>query len=289
MLDDYHVLTAAHCVYINNEDTEIQMLFTSVFPQLQNESSTTVRSSSTPKIRISEVFYPDGYSFPYYDIAVLKLEQPLGLSGSYAVRASSSDQSYYKNADAPFRAVGHGNTSKDNDTTEDLQYADLTYLEIIPGSSCSYGAIDVNQNICMEGEVTNGLEASTCQGDSGGPLFWDEGSNGNYNKLVGITSFGPGSDTGCGDPTYSGTSVFSQVSHPDYVDWIDNVLAGSVSAKYTFTEDERQDYRDGNYSYKYQSSGSTTPVTSSSSSSGGSVPLWGLGMLAAAAWFRRRS
>ncbi|MDG3085654.1 serine protease [Vibrio hannami] len=294
ILDDYHILTAAHCVYINSNSTEESMLFTYVYPQLTNESVTNLASSSTPKVRISEVYYPDSYnnSTLYHDVAVLKLESPLtnfSLSGSYAANlpASGDDATTsggYRETGLTnnFTAVGHGNTSSDVDNTNTLQYATLTY---VPNANCNYTA-ETDYNLCMEGDISfsssgnENLEASTCNGDSGGPLYWVDGST---QKLVGVTSYGPASICGDPDVSYGATSVFSEVL--DFNTWINSATSGAETAKYTFTEAERQNFRDGNYTYKY----SAQPVTiTSSGSSGGSVPFWALFFVGGLALLRRK-
>lgn len=288
ILNANYILTAAHCVYISSPSDEWRMLFTYVFPQLQNESESNLISSSTSKIRITEVHYHENYnsSTLLNDIAIVKLEQPLSLGVSaYADLATTSDEASYKTDSASFQAVGHGNTTSDVDTTSILQYANLTYLPIIPEVSCNYSAANPTTNLCMEGLITSGLEASTCQGDSGGPLYWADGSN---QRLVGITSFGPASF--CGDPDYSGTSVFTQVSR--YQSWIDSVISGSRLSDYTFSESQRTNFRDDpdNYDYQYVPASTPTPpiVTSSSSSGGGALSPWGLLLVVALMWLRNR-
>ncbi|WED24540.1 trypsin-like serine protease [Vibrio sp. JC009] len=275
-----YVLTAAHCVYIDSTDDEERMLFTNVYPQLEDESWSNISSSSTEKIRISEVYYPDTYNGSlYHDVAILKLEQSMSVTDEAELPADNDDATY-RSSSYTFYAVGHGYTSKGTDGSTSLQDVALTW---VPNSSCNY-TITTDYNLCMEGTVTynseagENLEGSVCDGDSGGPLYWTDGST---QKLVGVTSYGPASK--CGDPSYSATSVFSEVL--DFKTWINNVTSGAVTAKYTFTETERQAFRDGDYSYKYTSG---TSSVSSSGSSGGSVPLWAFPLLIAGFILRRR-
>ncbi len=234
ILDDTHILTAAHCVYSTNHNSDLYSLFTVVIPQLQYESYFPY--SITEKQRVSKIYYPDNYnnSTLNNDLAILELESALTTvsSSDYAVRPSSG--SSYRSAAESFYAVGHGNTESGVDNKDALQQA---YLQYIDNSSCNY-SIMTDTKLCMEGLITDGLEASTCQGDSGGPLYWYDSTQ--YVQ-VGLTSFGPA--TFCGDPSYSATSVFTEIY--DYQTWIDNVLNGSETAKFIATEAKRQAYIDG--------------------------------------------
>lgn len=235
ILDANHILTAAHCVYSSDLDNNLYSLFTVVVPELQKESFYPY--SINEKKRVSKIYYRDDYNSTTLnnDLAILQLESALTTinSSHYANRPSTGTT--YRNVLETFYAVGHGNTKTGVDDNDDLQMASLTYVE---NSSCNYSNM-TNTKLCMEGAVnpSNGLEASTCQGDSGGPLYWYSG--GSYIQ-VGLTSFGP--STFCGDASKSATSVFTEVY--DYQDWIDDVLAGTETAKYIATDAKRQSYVD---------------------------------------------
>ncbi|WP_375748269.1 trypsin-like serine protease [Vibrio sp. HN007] len=302
ILDNYHVLTAAHCVYISSNSNERNGLFTYVYPQLLDESLSNLTNSSTPKVRVSEVFYPDGYNDTTLlnDVAVLKLESPLtnfSLTGSYTATlpatgddATTSGGYRESGHNNNFTAVGHGNTSSGVDNTTSLQFATLTY---VPNSSCNY-TNQTAQNLCMAGDISfsvsagENLEASVCQGDSGGPLYWVDGGT---QKVVGVASFAPATKCGEPDPGYGSTSVFSEVI--DFKTWINNATSGALTAKYTYTEAEREAFRQGEYSYKYSTPATPTPApddnSTASSGGGGSIPLWTLFSLTGLALLRRKN
>ncbi len=270
ILNDTHILTAAHCVYSTDHDNSLDSLFTVVVPQLQDESY--FPSNVTEKQRVSKIYYPDNYESDSLnnDLAILELESSLITisSSDYAILPSETTgiDTDYRDVSEQFYAVGHGNTANNVDEEVVLQKALLTYVE---NSACRYNNI-TDTKLCMEGEVSssNGLEASTCQGDSGGPLYW-------YNSTeyvqVGLTSFGP--STVCGDPNYSATSVFTEVY--DYREWINSVLAGNETAKFTVTEEKRQAYVDS--------------LEPENSSGGGSVSYLFLIVLGFISFVRNRS
>lgn len=232
LLNNQYVLTAAHCVYGNSAN----QLFTSVVPQLQIE--TNFPYNILEKARVAEIYYPSTYNNTTLldDIAILKLETPLTMvsSADYLTRPITNLDSTYRSSSKTFIAVGHGNTSSNNDNTPYLQQTDLAY---VPNLYCNY-TFTTDTNLCMKGAIgSTGLENATCQGDSGGPLFWHNGAQ--YIQ-VGITSFGP--TTKCGDPNplIGSTSVFTEIL--DYSTWIESVLLGSEPPKFVATEAKRQAY-----------------------------------------------
>ncbi|MBE8574704.1 S1 family peptidase [Vibrio sp. OPT18] len=261
ILDNYHVLTAAHCIYGDEEG----QLFTVVVPQLQDTS--LFPNGGVQKVRVSDVYYRSDYSdleanlLPN-DIAILKLESSLGLSTSAETQIPIFDT--YRGINNSFVAVGHGNTKSGEDSTNLLQRVDLTYVDTI-NCKAVFGSLVTEKQICFNGNgPDNGLYGGTCQGDSGGPVFWENGST--YEQ-VGITSFGP---TTCG-AGIGVTSVFTEIY--DYKDWITDVTNGVIDStetvQFSATEAKRVAY-----------------AGRSSSSSGGSVSFGLLGALMLLGGFR---
>lgn len=261
LLTQYYVLTAAHCIY-GNTNTQ---LFTSVVPQLQNESD--FPNAITQRVMVSEYYYPDNYNNDTVanDIAILKLSQPITAVFDYADLASSTDATNYRgiNSGDAFFAVGHGNTQSGRDDSEALQETQLSYVS---NSNCNLYNVDTSANLCMDGASSqNGRDNATCQGDSGGPLFWN-------NKQVGITSFGP---TTCGDMSVIANSIFTEVS--DHRAWISSVLNGSETPKVTVNDAQRISYLN------------STNANSSGGDSGGANSWLGLLILSGIALWRRKS
>ncbi|MDV7103832.1 serine protease [Vibrio sp. TH_r3] len=264
-IDATHVLTAAHCVDLNDEDiSEVNLLFTVAVPNLDDEDDI----SNAQLHYIAKFYVHEEYDSNYLinDIAILKLESAVNI-GSYA---EILDESSYRSdgANQTFVAVGHGNTETNEDATTVLQQAKLDYLD---NSACNdyYGYVGApDTQLCMSGAISNGLRKATCNGDSGGPLYWTDSSN---NRQVGITSYGPAD--GCGNTSVVATSVFTEVA--DYATWIANVQTGLVEPTYITSESDREYYRQ----YGFENA-----TEDRSKTSGGSVPFWfsiGLVVLAA--------
>ncbi|CDU15441.1 S1 family peptidase [Vibrio coralliirubri] len=264
ILDPTHILTAAHCIY----GDENAQLFTVVVPQLQDTSQ--FPNNIALQSRVSEVYYRSDYSNSLSDllrndIAILKLESSLNIDAvNDVIYPLGFSTELYRSSSEIFVAVGHGDTRSGSDSTTILQKAALKYVD---KATCTNAFMDgsalTDNQICFNGDYSafTGLFNGTCQGDSGGPVYWQDGST--Y-RQVGITSFGP--DTCGGNSTV--TSVFTEIL--DYKDWIDSVMAGTETAKFVSTDAKRTAY-----------------AGRSSSGSGGSVSFGLLGALMLLGGFRR--
>ncbi|WP_394140351.1 S1 family peptidase [Vibrio chagasii] len=265
ILNPTHILTAAHCIYGNEEG----QLFTTVVPQLEDTSE--FPNGNIQKSRVVEVYYRSDYSdnlsdLLRNDVAVLKLESALNIDSVNDVVKRPSDDSYRIGVN-DFVAVGHGDTRSGFDATTILQRAPLHHVDNTTcASAFSDGSALTDNQICFVGDfsVFTQLYGGTCQGDSGGPVYWLDGAD--Y-RQVGITSFGPET---CGGSSRV-TSVFTEIY--DYKDWIDSVVAGNETPKFVSTDAKRTAY--------------VNARTSSGSSSGGSVSFGLLGMLMLIAGVRK--
>ncbi|KOO13808.1 serine protease [Vibrio xuii] len=258
LLSANYILTAAHCIY---GDSNYQ-LFTSVVPQLQNESD--FPNSVLQRVMVSEYYYPSTYnnSTLYDDIAILKLASPITAVNTYVDLADNSERSTYRQTSEVFYAVGHGNTQSNVDSTEELQ---RTQLKWVDNTTCdSIYTTDTSENLCMDGAATVTYDNGTCQGDSGGPLYWN-------GKQVGITSFGPET---CGDPAVAANSVFTEVALAKHTDWINSVLNGNETPKVTVSDSQRN---------------ATLNPSSGGGGGGGSVGVLVLSALGLLGWRRKRN
>ncbi|MBD1558787.1 serine protease [Vibrio sp. S9_S30] len=222
ILDAQHVMTAAHCVQDNYYNK-----YTTVVLQLEREGD----FSSAQKIPAKSFYYRDDYqdSSNYLwrnDIAIIELEYAIqGVSSSQFVPLPVSDDvANYRINGATFQAVGHGNTQSSYDSSDHLLQVTLNYVDQV---TCTSFASVQEGHLCTQGNynATTGLYGAICQGDSGGPLLWFDG--GKYIQ-IGIASFGP---SVCGNPSVSVHGVFTEVL--DYVPWINSVLAGNETPKYS--------------------------------------------------------
>ncbi|MCL9773732.1 S1 family peptidase [Vibrio methylphosphonaticus] len=271
LLNDQYVLTAAHCIYGNQES----QLFTMAAPQLQNENDYL----TAEKQRVVEIYHPANYSNDIgqllpNDIAILKLESALSIGTAIAQPRDES----YRSGNHVFTAVGHGNTQSNVDATSVLQKVNLSWVD---NSVCA-GEFDNGHylesfHLCFTGDYSavSHLLAGSCQGDSGGPIYWDDAG---VQTQVGITSFGP---VPCGDNTRNVTAVFTEIA--DYSDWINDVLNGQIDPDYVSTDEERTAYLISQ-GFDIRSNESTT----SSSSGGGAISLFALLMLTFFGWKRER-
>ncbi|MFA0053288.1 S1 family peptidase [Vibrio echinoideorum] len=267
ILNPTHILTAAHCIY----GDENAQLFTVVVPQLQDTSQ--FPDNIAQKARVSEVYYRSDYSNSLSDllrndIAILKLESSLNIDAvNDVIYPLGFSTDLYRSSSEKFVAVGHGDTRSGFDSTTILQKAALKYVD---KATCinafTDGSALTDSQICFNCDYSafSGLFNGTCQGDSGGPVYWQDGST--Y-RQVGITSFGP--DTCGGSSTV--TSVFTEIL--DYKTWIASVMAGTETAKFVSTDAKRTAY--------------AGTSSSSSGSSGGSVSFGLLGMLMLFAGLRK--
>ncbi|MEZ9997634.1 trypsin-like serine protease [Vibrio lentus] len=265
ILNPTHILTAAHCIYGNEEG----QLFTTVVPQIEDTSQ--FPNGNIQKARVSEVYYRSDYSNALSDllrndVAILKLESALNIdSVNDIVKRPSSDG--YRSSSEVFTAVGHGDTRTGFDGTTLLQKANLNYVDNATCKTVFAAGDELTENqICFVGDVAaSGLYGGTCQGDSGGPVYWKDGS---IYRQVGITSFGPET---CGGSSRV-TSVFTEIY--DYEAWIDSVIAGTETAQFVSTDAKRTAYVNAR-------------TSSGSGSSGGSVSFGLLGMLMLFAGLRK--
>ena len=277
MIDATHVLTAAHCVTDDESQPNEGYILYTVVAQVDELSDFP---NNTTYVRAKSVYYPDDYEYSSTslwpnDIAIIVLESELNVS-DYANLPNQAYEDYRGTSDV-FTAVGHGKTSTNSSSSNYLLSAEMDYVS---NSICATDLTNIHDTqICFAGESSgssSSLTTGVCSGDSGGPIYDSTESN----LQIGITSFGPST---CGEGlTNSGvTGVFTEVS--DYADWIDNVVNGLVTAKYTATDAKRTAYSGSSGSY----SESESNVSTTSSSGGGSVGLIVLFILGIVGFERR--
>lgn len=267
MINPSYALTAAHCIYGDDE----QMLYTVIAPQLENKSNFL----SSQQAKGVEFYYPDDYVessrvlWPN-DIAIIKLDTPLAVS-DYSDLLNATANNTLPNG-GEYKAVGHGYTNGNVPSGDRLQETDLTFID---NNTCrtNYDSRITNSHLCFSGQLNAGFRNSTCGGDSGGPVYWYTG--GQYIQ-VGVTSFGP---EVCGDATEPVTSVFTDVY--DYLPWINSVINGLETPKAYVSNDG------GTRTLINNDTGRTlSAVSGSSSDSGGGISTIWLMLIALLGWSR---
>lgn len=279
IIDEWHVLTAAHCV-IGNNVSKADKEFMVILPQLQNKAAFDSPSEyeSMTKYWIEKIYTHKDYLLTSRtannDIAVIKLEQPMTLSSHNKIRYAP-DESYRLVTSDEFTAVGHGVTFTNLGRT----ILQKTSLKIYARSSnCGYDTPRPNTQLCMFSDnIVEGLENAVCDGDSGGPLYW---TSGGIQYQVGITSYGPG--LLCGSVEDMASSIFTEVK--DYESWILSIINNRPLnvITYTTSELERNKLRLATKGSEENDSGDSgagdsgeVPSKGNTSGSGGSMSIWG--------------
>ncbi|WP_038173220.1 S1 family peptidase [Vibrio pacinii] len=268
MINSQYVLTAAHCIYNDNN----LMLYTVVAPQLEDESNFL----SNQQAKAQAFYYPDNYvnseleRWPN-DIAIIKLETPLVISNYSYLINTTVNNSFATNDD--YKAVGHGYTEEGVEGGTQLLQTSLTYVDTATCQSV-FGSQISSSQLCFDGALGSTYKNATCSGDSGGPVYWYSG--GQYIQ-IGITSFGPAT---CGDSSINVTSVFTDVY--DYQSWILRVVNGLETPK-AYVE-----VRDGTRVLINNDTGGAQSSVAQSGGGGGSLPTSTLVVLVLIAYQRFR-
>lgn len=292
MLDEFHILTAAHCLFDSGGKLNFEYMLFAVAGQTTNESffPSSLLTVRAAKFFIHPDFQDTASSFWANDIAIIRLDSSLNpqstvvlpIDESYRLGSDGIDNN---NNDNIFEAVGHGNTRSGSDDTNLLQSAQVSY---VTNSTCENGLPALsNKQICFKGISTvpePDLTSGTCQGDSGGPVYFNDSG---FLIQVGITSFGP---TTCGDGFRGSyvTSVFTEIV--DYRGWIDDVLSGNAVATFVSNDDKRLAFLNGTFESDVTADFGVavkSDVSNDDDGGGGALGIWLIVALGVIALWRR--
>jgi len=199
IIDDQHILTAAHCVY-GKGPGDFSIVAGDVM--LDRSSCTSVRRS------VSAIFMHKEYNTNTFenDIALIRISKPFPTDNKNIMAINLRNMTL--NEGTACNVTGWGKTSTSNPALpNNLQYVEVP---IIPADKCS----DSNDYNIGDGMVCAGCSEGgrdACQGDSGGPLQCE-------GYLVGIVSWG----RGCALAGYPG--VYTNVGF--YEEWISETKSG---------------------------------------------------------------
>jgi len=213
LLDERHVLTAAHCLTADVASMVIRLG--------EHDLSTTADGAHQDLAVRRAVAHPDN-SARQNDIAILELATPAQLDDRVGVICLPDPAVAV--ADRAAQVAGWGRLGFGQETSDILQEA---VLEIVDTAACednyrtlrdfrtSFPGGFNGTKLCAADALQRGTDA--CQGDSGGPLML-QGGDGTF-SAVGVVSVG----VGCGNPDFPG--VYTRVA--SYLAWIRDVMKDS--------------------------------------------------------------
>lgn len=207
MINNQWILTAAHCVFL-----EGQILNPDVVAGLTGTHNLADSSGEFTRAR-QIIIHPEYNVASYYaDIALIELAAPVSEGSSIALPSADSDVPLIGESAI---VAGWGRTSVDGTSSAQLLSVDVPVVSQ-PECMLAYSTleefreadIDVDASMCAGG-WRSGLGKDSCQGDSGGPLLVQRDGS-----LVqaGVVSFG----YGCAEPGFPG--VYTRLT--GFSNWI---------------------------------------------------------------------
>ncbi|XP_015920543.2 proclotting enzyme isoform X1 [Parasteatoda tepidariorum] len=198
IINDWYILTAAHCVLgLKVKDLTVRLGEYNFSEKNQHQRDIPIAEIKRHAQFVTLTFQ--------HDIALLKLKRKVEYSkfiGSICLPESSRNYS-----DVNATVVGWGTVSFGGAASNILRQVTVP---VWSNEKCdkTYVLESITDSFMCAGSPENGEDA--CQGDSGGPLMALNTEN--RWEVIGIVSWG----RRCGDPTYPG--VYTRVS--TYLDWI---------------------------------------------------------------------
>lgn len=198
IIDEHHVLTAAHCIKGVNPGSMFAVL---------GEYDLSVETGTEQVIVATDLTiheHYDGQTFTN-DVGVLRLLATIIYSDTVQPIDLPEQMELLEGGELVL-TTGWGTTVEGGSIPDILRKVEVP---VVSDTDCrvSYGVTDIADHMICAGLPEGGKDA--CQGDSGGPLF----ANGTQ---YGIVSWG----YGCARPNYPG--VYTEVAY--FVDWINNHL-----------------------------------------------------------------
>ena len=209
LIDTEWVLTAAHCLYDENN----QPISASAVTVIAGEYTMQVADGTEQNRSVSTLQVHPNYdpATGDNDIALLQLSSPVvpdNAVDTVPLVASPANDDLVA-AGTLALISGWGATTDGGEIAAVLQ---KVQIPLVDNSTCNtaYGG-GITENMLCAGLEEGGKDS--CQGDSGGPLVVPDG---NSWRLAGVVSFG----SGCAQPSFYG--VYARVSR--YLDWIQTAL-----------------------------------------------------------------
>uniref|UniRef100_A0A3Q3WUN4 Peptidase S1 domain-containing protein n=1 Tax=Mola mola TaxID=94237 RepID=A0A3Q3WUN4_MOLML len=204
LISDQWVLTAAHCIDADTNNTTVFLGRHNVSGPNPNDVSRKVEDA---------VCHPDYDVFTFdNDICLLKLSAPVNFTDYiYPVCLAAANSTFHSGTSSWVTGWG---------VTENVYNPDILQEVEVPvvGNNeceCAYPS-GITDNMICAGLRQGGKDS--CQGDSGGPMVTED-MNSSVWLLIGVVSFGEG----CALPMFPG--VYTRVTR--YQEWITNVTGTS--------------------------------------------------------------
>ncbi|KAK8400271.1 hypothetical protein O3P69_003165 [Scylla paramamosain] len=218
IITNFHVLTAAHCLF--EIETKIPIPASSIMVGIADHKQYSTDDDVvgvTGLVAIQNYTVFSSYD-PYgkdFDIAILTLKEPLNFTFHQVGPICLPKNNNNTYAGVLATAVGWGDTIE-NGTQPDVLME--VQVPIIDQASCASNVNGLTDNMICAGLDEGGKDS--CSGDSGGPLSVVEDGR---HVLVGVTSFG----LGCAQPMNPG--VYARVT--EFLTWIsENTQSGKYCA-----------------------------------------------------------
>lgn len=214
LLNELHVLTAAHCLFSYAKGPmwpkKVQIMAGDLSISLINPGQNRVYHK-TALVFIHPRFNITSY---HNDVAMMRLVLPV-LAVPGVITFSKINQ-HFAEADTECELAGWGYMDEDIHDASDFQMK--IRIKVIPDSFCSqaYSLIFKSEFMFCAGDILGGPDA--CAGDSGGGLLCEQ-TPGGAKLVFGVVSFG----IGCGRPFFP--STYTNLT--TYKDWIDYCISFS--------------------------------------------------------------
>lgn len=202
LIDDRHVLTAAHC--INTENPASITITAGVHNRLDNEAGTR-------QVRMVEIIFKHPQYNPNTvanDITILRLAEPVEFT-KYVQPACLSGPE--PKPDDAVVLIGWGSLELHGSAYHTLKQ---TKVRVIGDCERYWPQINNAKQVCVANPTSGD---SACKGDSGGPMLYEH--NGQW-FVAGVTSFG--SSFGCATDGNFPPNVYTRVSA--YLPWIQSIV-----------------------------------------------------------------
>lgn len=220
LINDRWIVSAAHC-FEKYDLTRISSYNITVLLGLNDTTNTRAVSMQIRKV-VEVISHPD-YIFPYSDISLVRMNQPIAISDFVAPACLPNGEKPPVGTECYVTGYGTTHPESTNLPTRLQQAAvPLVDLEVCRKAYENFThTVDTAKMVCA-GYKAGRVDA--CRGDSGGPLVCQRCTECNW-FLAGVTSFG----RGCAQPDSYG--IYTNVEH--FEEWIASKINTVTVSKQT--------------------------------------------------------